>query len=1138
MKRTDDVTLMARTELLAERLLVDSERRQGRRERSQGRRIARMLEDPDGLTFIVALTDEVLRMRDPRRAARHLRALVASTGPGFLGPLDGLALRIGSGVAARLPGAVMPLVRRRVRAELAGFVIPAESRPLARHIARRRAQDIRLNINVLGEAVLGEGEAEARLATVIGVLERPDVEYISVKVSSVCSQLNVLAFDAEVERISGRVRLLYDAALRARPHKFVNLDMEEYRDLHLTVAVFRRLLDEERYAGLDAGIVLQAYLPDSLAVLTDLIPWARARHERYGSTVKVRIVKGANLAMERVEAELAGLVQAPFATKAEVDANYKRMLDVALDPAHAGALRIGVASHNLFEVAWALTVSRDRGTAGLLEMEMLEGMAPSIAAAVREEAGHLLLYAPIARRRDSESVIAYLVRRFDENTSPDNFLRNQFSLRVGSPTWTAERDRFRASVVSRHEPVVASRRIQDRAAETIDAVMAGAAGAGSFANAADTDFSLAANRAWVSNWLRDGSPPAVVPLVVDGETIEVGATVDGFDPAETDGVAYRWVAADEALVDRAVTAALPAGERWRNLDPGVRRKVLHGVAAALEADRGHLLEIMARDAGKTVGEGDPEVSEAVDFARYYADSIPQIVAAEEEGAEFTPFGTVVVVPPWNFPLAIPAGGVLAALAAGNAVILKPAPEAVATAWALAEACWRAGVGRDVLQFVACCDDDAGRRLVTHPGVGAVILTGAWDTARLFLGWRPELRLHAETSGKNAIVVTAAADLDEAVADIVRSAFGHAGQKCSAASLAIVEASVYDDPDFRRQLADAVRSLRPGRPSELRTTIGPLIRVPEGPLDDALRRLGPGETWLVEPVSVDGHPRLWSPGVKLGVQPGSSFHLTECFGPVLGLMRAEDLTEAIGWQNQPAYGLTAGLQSLDPEEIRQWRETVEAGNLYVNRPITGAIVRRQPFGGWKRSSVGPAHKAGGPNYVASLGTWQARFEGDAGAFGAAVATIWRRDLGPSDPSGLAAEADILRYRPLRTVIVRVGPDAADADVALSVAAGRAVGVGVTLSAATPRPELSGLTVESDAQLAARLGAAAPDKLRFIGAVEPEMRLAAHDAGVWVDDTPVVAHPRLEVLRWVREQSLSETRHRHGNISPRHAWTPSG
>jgi len=1131
-----DDELIARTERLAERLLTDATRRRRRRERSQGRRIARLLDDEDGLAFVLALTDEVLRIRDPRRAARHFESLVdEGRSPRFLGRLDGALLRFGAAAAARFPRVVMPLVQARVRAELASFVIAAEPRPFARYLARRRADGIRVNVNLLGEAVLGEQEAERRLEAVLALLRRPDVDYVSVKVSSVCSQLDIAAFDYEVDRVAGRLRRLYDEALRHQPHKFVNLDMEEYSDLDLTVAVFRQVLSEERYEGLSAGIVLQAYIPDSYPVLVDLVTWARDRHRRHASAVvKVRLVKGANLAMEQVEAELASWSQAPFATKAEVDANYKRMLEVLLDPVNLGALRVGVGTHNLFEAAWALTVGAQRGVAEMLEMEMLEGMAPSIAASVREQAGGLLLYAPIAHRADSESVIAYLVRRFDENTGPENFLRHQFSLQPGTPTWDAERDRFRAAVRDRLAPPLSTRRLQDRRREA-EAVDSPASAPGApFANEPDTDVAVAANRAWLAAQMvpLPAHGISVVPAVVAGRTIEAGELADGCDPGDPDTVSYRWVQGDESLVNEAVAAARDAGERWRERSLEDRRRAVRAVGDGLAASRGRLIGVMARDGGKTAAEADPEVSEAIDFARYYAERVPDLAALRADGARFEPFGTVVVVPPWNFPLAIPAGGVLAALAAGNAVILKPAPETVATAWALAQACWGAGIATDLLQFLPTADGPAGRRLIEHPDVNAVILTGAWDTARMFLGWRPDLRLHGETSGKNAIVVTATADLDEAVADIVHSAFGHAGQKCSAASLAILEASVYDDHRFRRQLADAVRSLRLGPGWDLRCTLGPLIRPPDGPLADALAHLQPEETWLVQPHQVADNPHLFSPGVKLGVQPGSPFHLTECFGPVLGLMRAADLDQAIAWQNQPAYGLCAGLQSLDPAEVERWREAVQAGNLYVNRHITGAIVRRQPFGGWKRSVVGPGAKAGGPNYVASLGSWTAPFHGTAEAFANAAARVWRQDLLPEDPSALLAEANVLRYRPLRTALLRAGAEVTDQELALALAAARAVEVAVTISSPIERSVGRPIVVEDEPILVGRIGVLTVDKLRLLGGAGDTLRLAAHDAGLWVDDTPLVGHPARELLRWVREQALSETRHRHGNVTGRH------
>jgi RHH-type proline utilization regulon transcriptional repressor/proline dehydrogenase/delta 1-pyrroline-5-carboxylate dehydrogenase len=1085
---------------LASELLADAGRRRTRHERRQATRLARMMADPGARRAVLALTDEVLRVHEPARAAAVFAGIAgqAERSAGF-GLADRLALRAGRVLAPVLPRAVVPLVRARVRSEMSGVILPASPRRLARHAARRRGQGIRLNLNVLGEAVLGDAEAARRLGKVLEAIERPYVDYVSVKISSICAQIEVLAFDAEVERISEPLRALYDAAGRFRPAKFVNLDMEEYRDLALTAAVFRKVLDEDRYAGTAAGVVLQAYLPDSLAVLEDLCAWARARFRRRGGTIKIRLVKGANLAMETVEAELHGWAPAPFATKGETDAQYKRMLRVALDPANAGAVEVGVASHNLFEVAWAAEYAKAVGAHDRVDFEMLEGMSPATAEAVAARLGRMLLYAPIVEPAETESAIAYLVRRLDENSGPENFITHQYGMTYGSPAWQAEEARFRASVADLHLDTPATRRVQDRHTEE----EAGAADSEEavFSNEPDTDFAAAANRDWAVGHLRTALQSGLAEYVpvINGSAADGQVPQPGVDPSRPDVDAYRWTSASPETVEKALGAA-ERGQEWSDVPAETRRRVLLAAASVLARRRGRLLAVMAVETGKTLREGDPEVSEAIDFASYYARHIPPV------GCGFRPYGTVVVASPWNFPLSIPAGGVTAALAAGNSVILKPAPEAVAVAGELARALWDAGVPPSALQFVPCVDGDASRLLITDPRVNAVILTGAWETARTFLRWRPSLSLHAETSGKNAIVVTATADPDQAIADIVHSAFGHAGQKCSAASLAILEGPVHDDGRFIRRLADAVASLKVGPAADPRTVVGPLIRPPRGPLDDALRRLGPGERWVVEPKQLDEHGYLWRPGVKSGVAPGSPFHLTECFGPVLGIMRAADLDEAIGWQNTPDYGLTAGLQALDPAEVAHWRERVNAGNLYVNRGITGAVVARQPFGGWKHSVVGPAAKAGGRNYVASLGDWP------SGPGTTAPQTAWAKMRQATDEIGLRAEGNAFLYRPIPTAALYAGPGVTEAEVESAVEAAAAVGT----------------VLRRVSQPADGTGA---DKLRLLGEITDDQRLATIEAGVWTDDTPVAADTDREILRWVREQSVSESRHRHGSVTSR-------
>src|SRR2546422_5178480 len=1013
MRATDDLAIVERLAHraveLAEALLREARAQQTADEHAQAKKLARMMADPHGKELTIALADQAFRSHRPERIADQLAYLLERYGvPQYMDWWERVALLLGGAMAHYLPSLVVPPIVSRLRHETQNVILPGEEEDLRRYLDERRRSGTRLNLNQLGEAILGEAEAARRLAAYLALIARDDVEYISVKVSSVFSQIDLVAFRATVARVAERLRALYQAAARHQYHhpdgrvtpKFINLDMEEYKDLDLTVTTFCEVLDEPEFLTLSAGIVLQAYLPDSHRVQRALTEWAGARRIRGGAPVKLRIVKGANLAMERIEAAVHNWPQAPYETKSEVDANYKRMLEYGCRPEHAEAVHLGVASHNLFDIAYGLLLREVHNVEPWVEFEMLEGMANHQARAVQARAGGLLLYAPVVRAEDFHSAIAYLVRRLDENTAPENFLRHVFDLEPGSAEWAAERDRFLAAFGIMAELADAPRRLQDRKVEA-DAPPVRRPFEAKFENDPDTDWTLAANRAWIEDvvprW-RERSPEAI-PLQVGGELRGGAREGQGRDPSRPGRVAYRFALANPDDVDRALTVARAAQPAWAALQTAERDARLEACAAELGRRRGDLIGAMILDGAKTVTEADAEVSEAVDFARYYARTLRE-TAVELGDCRMEPLGVVVVTPPWYFPLSIPAGGVLAALAAGSAVVLKPAAGAVPVRWWRGRCPWAPRLPRRVLQFLPCPDDEIGRGLVTDARVGAVILTGSVETARLFLGWRPDLTLFAETSGKNAIIVTSLADRDQAVRDLVRSAFGHNGQKCSAASLAICEAEVYDHLDFRRQLRDAVASLGVGSAWELASRVPPLTQPPGAPLRRALTVLDEGEEWLLEPRPATDNPQLWSPGIKLGVRPGSFFHRTECFGPVLGLMRAENLERAIELANAQPFGLTSGIQTLDQREIVRWVDRIEAGNLYVNRPITGAIVGRQPFGGWKASSVGPGAKAGGPNYVLQLARWRqvTRPAGDDESLPESMATLLERCVAELSDAG--------------------------------------------------------------------------------------------------------------------------------------------
>ncbi len=1099
-----------------------------RRDPADGRRqrLGRIVADDQALALSIALADRVLRVPNRRRAAALFVDLVDHIGiPSSLGRIDRLGLRVARRLAPAVPGLVMRMVDRRVRAESAAVILAAEPKPLTAHLARRERGGFAINVNLLGEAVLGETEARGRLEAIVHMLQRPDVDYVSVKVSAIATQLDPVAFDDSVERIITRLRPLFRVAAAATPAKFVNLDMEEYRDLELTLAAFTGVLDEPEFDRVEAGIVLQAYLPDSHDAFDRLARWAVARRGRGATGIKIRLVKGANLAMERVDAELHGWTAAPYATKADVDASYKRLVDRALRPALGGAVRIGLASHNLFDVAWALTVAGERGVVDQVEFEMLEGMAVAEAEQLRQQAGSVRLYTPIVSRRDRTSATAYLVRRLDENTAHGNFLREAFSIEADSPAFVDQADRFRAAVANRHTISTTSR----RAAVASPAVASPTANA--FVNEPDTDLVVAHRRQPLLDAVAAERRAAAVDVraVVGDRSPTAPDPEPWFDPSEPTRLTHRVHVVDRSLVELAVRQARAALPAWGDRGAAGRAAILRSAAETMAAERVSTIAAMVVDCAKTIAEADPEVSEAIDFARYYAASATDLTASITE-AEGQPLGVVLVVPPWNFPYAIAAGGVLAALAAGNTVLLKPAPEAVRVGSILADQLWRAGVPRDVLQFVPSRDDDVGRHLVTHSGVDAVILTGSLATAEMFRAWHPTMHLLAETSGKNALVITAAADVDAAVKDLVRSAFGHAGQKCSAASLAIVEAPVYDDPAFHRQLADAVTSLRVGPSWRATTAVGPVIRPPDGTLSRALTQLDDGETWLVEPRVDPTNPRLWSPGVKIGVQPASWTHRTEWFGPVLGVMRAPDFDTALTWQNATDFGLTAGLHSLDPDECTAFAQRIEAGNVYINRAITGAIVQRQPFGGWKRSAIGPGAKAGGPGYVAVLQRWRTTPGPDVVERARRSYADALHQIRAHDPSNLHAERNILRAIPLpRGVVVRIDETTSAEQIELACLAAATAGTNVRLSSRAPL-DVAEVTVESAAELSAWLPVERPDRLRLLSDEAADavgLRRAAFAAGVTVDTAELVADGRIELPRWLREQAISITAHRYGS-----------
>ena len=579
-------------------------------------------------------------------------------------------------------------------------------------------------------------------------------------------------------------------------------------------------------------------------------------------------------------------------------------------------------------------------------------------------------------------------------------------------------------------------------------------------------------------------------------------------------------------IDELIIGTRLAQQAWA-LDHSQRERVLLLAADKISERRNDLISVMVAEAGKTATEADPEISEAIDFGRFYAKSIDGL--ANLDGTRFVPNRLTVVVPPWNFPVAIAAGGVFAALAAGSSVVLKAAPQVPACAQLLAQILWDAGVPRDVLKAVSVEDGPLGLALVGHLAVDSVVLTGSYETAQLFKEHQPEIKLSAETSGKNCMIITPSADLDLAAAALAKSAFGHAGQKCSAASVAILVGSVRKSKAFERQLVDAVKSMRVGR--DAAAVIGPLIEPPTGKLLRALTQLDAGERWLLKPEKLDDTGHSWSPGIRIGVGTDAWIAKTEVFGPVLAIVHAKNLKRAIELQNSTEFGLTAGLQSLNTAEQKLWLQKVRAGNLYINRTITGAVVERQPFGGMKRSSVGWGLKAGGLNYLFNFGHWADELLHYSPVEWLERATLsdqrWMRERfgfgAQIDRGTLKSETNLKRYQ-ATPVVVRIGQDVAEGHshilrIKSFIKTAKELG-GVNLD----------VTFSRGNDRAARLLENPPVGLRVIVVGEPDSLVNSlrKNLDVTIFENAVVADGLLTGLMLLREQSVSITNHRFGSI----------
>lgn len=884
-------------------------------------------------------------------------------------------------------GAVARLVARAARRNVATmarrFIAGSTTGEAIAAVRKLRRERMGFTLDVLGEAVITNEEADAyrdqyvrlirRLTkTVAKMREDPLIDRdhdgaplprvnVSLKLSALAPLFDPIDPEGTTASVLPRLRAILDAAQETGA--FVHVDMEHYEIKDLTLRIFAEALETPAYRRYPhVGIVLQAYLRDCERDLETIADLARRR----GTPLWVRLVKGAYWDYETVIAAERSWPLPVFPEKWQTDASYERCTELLLD--HADVLRPALASHNVRSLARALVCAEQRSLPErFVEFQTLYGMADPIKRALVGEAQRVRVYTPYGQLIPG---MAYLVRRLLENTSNDSFLRHQMV-----------EGRSIDELLARPAPSPrAPTSTPSRAEEPLMPVASpGSAPEGRpFVNEPLQDFSRPEIRQRVSKAIARIKKELGVfcPVCIEGHPVETAETIPSECPSDTRVRIGASASATAADADRAVESARRGLDAWRRTPVSERATLLERTAELLCERRDELIGWIAHEAGKPWRDADADVAEAVDFCRYYAATMRDLgrprrlaLPGEENVTTYAPRGVTAVIAPWNFPVAILCGMTAASLVTGNATIMKPAEQTPVCAYQLFRAFLDAGMPPQALQFLPGPGEVAGARLVEHPDVATLVFTGsravghfiARRAAETSTGRHGVKRVIAEMGGKNAIIVDSDADLDEAVPGVLASAFGYAGQKCSACSRVIVVDSIYER--FLERARSAAASLIVGPADDPATMVGPLIDA------EAVTRVHryiedgkkAGRVVYEGALGPDhAHGRFVAPTILADLPRDCSVVTEEIFGPVLAVMRASSFEEALELAVDTDYALTGGIYSRSPAHIDQARRDFDVGNLYINRKITGSIVGRQPFGGYRHSGMG--NKAGGPDYL--------------------------------------------------------------------------------------------------------------------------------------------------------------------------------
>lgn len=911
-------------------------------------------------TQMFRFVDVLPYLNSGSEVARHLKEYFAEGGE-ELPPIFNIGVGVGSLAPGLMAGAIKKNVTQMAKMFITGET-PKDALPV---LKKARKNNLTFTVDLLGETTLSEKEAldyQSRYLELIQWLLKDSSKWaeieqidtddlgpipkvnVSVKASALYSQMSAKAWDNSLQVVKERLRPIFQLA--KENFVFINIDMESYDHKDLTLQVFKDLVMEPEFKDYRHwGIVIQAYLRDSHKDVQELTQFAKER----GTPFTVRLVKGAYWDYETIHGDQQRWEIPVYTNKAESDWNFERCARYILD--NHKDIKVALGSHNVRSIASTMIYAESLGLSKkALEVQMLYGMADPIKKTLVQEGYRVREYATVGELIPG---MAYLVRRLLENTSNESFLRSKFSDGVDSKTLLQDPEKVM-------EPSTPAPPVKE----------------GQFYNAALLDFAEEPHRLAFTKALAEVKSTfgQTRPLVIGGKEITTDKILERENPSHADQIVGKVHLASPVEAELALKTARSSFASWKNVTVDERAGVIEKLADFIERDRLRLAALEVYESGKPWSEADGDITEAVDFCRYYARDMRSMAKRHRVGGvtgevsllQYIPRGVALVIAPWNFPLAILTGMVSAAVVTGNTVVMKPAEQSSLIAYELMRLLKEAGCPDGVVNYLPGLGEEVGEYCTGHAEVDTITFTGSKAVGLHILeksgkvqgGQINPKKCIIEMGGKNALIIDSDADLDEAVAGVVYSAFGFQGQKCSACSRAIVLEEIYDR--FVERLVEATKSIYISHAEDPKAFMGPVVDKEAKDKILSMIEIGRSEATLAYQgeAPTDGH--FVPPTIFTDVDPNAKIAQDEIFGPVLAVIKAKNIEHAIEIANDTEYGLTGGAYSRSPMNIDKVKNGLNVGNLYINRSITGAMVERHPFGGFKMSGVG--EKTGGPDYI--------------------------------------------------------------------------------------------------------------------------------------------------------------------------------